>query len=176
MQLENNFPSSFGYIYKLTNRINGKVYIGQTTQIENRFKKYKGGHCETQPKLYKALKKYGVDSFLFEIFDTADNSDTLNFLEETYIACFDSIEYGYNSRPGGNCSKMTKEHKQKISISNTGKKLSEETKQKISKSHIGMKVSEETRQKISKIQTGMKKNHALMKLSKKYLEHISDYT
>lgn len=53
-----NSSLSFGYIYKITNPINGKCYIGQTiNHPKHRWRKYKNLKCIDQPKLYNALKK-----------------------------------------------------------------------------------------------------------------------
>lgn len=157
MQLEFISQSSFGYIYKITNKINGKVYIGQTINLNDRWKHYRNLHCKSQPKIYNALKKYGVDSFLFTVIDDAQDIETLNFLEEIYIACFDSIETGYNSRPGGLNTIPTNETKRKMSQARKGKHLSDETKRKISLSRVGRFLSPEHKQKISEAQTGIKK-------------------
>ena len=58
------------YIYKITNKINNKVYIGKTLgTIENRWKSHirdsKRTHCEKRP-LYSAFEKYGVENFIIE--------------------------------------------------------------------------------------------------------------
>lgn len=60
-----------GSIYKITNLINGKVYIGQTTQpIEKRFK----SHCYKDgcTKLYNAMKKYGKSNFSIELLESKE--------------------------------------------------------------------------------------------------------
>jgi group I intron endonuclease len=168
MQTENS-RIPHGYIYKITNKLNGKCYIGQTVDITRRFNQYKKFQCKHQPKLYNALKKYNIDSFTFELFDTAVDSETLDFLEETYIACFDSVDRGYNCIPGGHVTNSmkgkhhTEESKRKISNQkqgtknhNFGKPRSGEEKLKMSESQKGYKSinfgkcrSEETKRKIS---------------------------
>jgi group I intron endonuclease len=59
------------------------------------------GRCEKQPKIYRALQKYGLDNFTFELFDCASNKETLDFLEDFYIEVLDSRNNGYNTAPGG---------------------------------------------------------------------------
>ena len=169
---------SYGIIYKITNKINGKCYIGQTTNIVNRFKKYKRLECQLQEKLYRALVKYGIDNFSFEEFDYADNQETLDFLEQIYILCFDSREQGYNIREGGWGGRMAEtskqklrelkrsdEFKQKVSQNNSrywkGKKRPKETGEKISLANsgsnhfnFGKHLSEQTKQRISQAKTG----------------------
>ena len=135
----------YGYIYKITNKINNKPYIGQTTLIpQKRWNNYKTLNCKKQPKLYNALKKYGVDNFIFEVIDnSATNQISLNQLEEQYIQKYDSIKMGYNNKHGGSYGKHTQETKQNISKSQIGKKLSDDTKCKISNANKGGKQTPE---------------------------------
>ena len=148
MQTSNSTP--YGYIYKITNPINGKCYIGQTTNLpEYRWKKYKRLECKGQFKIYNALKKYGPNIFTYTSLDTAANQEELDFLEETYILCFDSRESGYNIKEGGSNGKHSSETKQKISKALKGHKQSEAHRIKNIKGHIGIKLSEEAKQKLS---------------------------
>lgn len=138
--MDNVQEKSYGKIYRLTNKLNGKMYHGQTTEedINDRWKYYKRLYCKKQIKLYNALKKHGPENFLFEIIDTSSQNQTqLDDLEIDYIARFDSMNNGYNIMPGGAHGKH-----------------SEETKRKISKAHIGIKYSEESKNKMSKAQKG----------------------
>lgn len=159
---------SYGIIYKITNKINDKCYIGQTTDIVNRFKKYKRLECQLQEKLYRALIKYGIDNFSFEEFDYADDQETLDFLEQTYILCFDSRERGYNIREGGWGGKLAEETKQKL----RDLKRSDEFKQKVSQNNgrywKGKKRPKETGEKISIANSGS--NHF------NFGKHLSDET
>lgn len=91
-----------GYIYKVTHKTKHKVYIGQTIQKpEIRWRHhinavhYKG----EDNKFHRALKKYGKDSFVWEIIEEVDNK-LLDEREEYWITYFDSFKNGYNSTPG----------------------------------------------------------------------------
>ena len=53
-------------IYKIISPT-GKIYIGQSVNIERRFKEYKTFQCKQQPKIYNSLKKYGPENHIFEI-------------------------------------------------------------------------------------------------------------
>ena len=96
-----------GIIYKYTNLLNGKVYIGQTIQeLKERHAKHvsvafgkENGHGYNY-LIHRAFRKYGVDNFSLEILERVDNT-LLNQKEREYIALYDSYEHGYNMTPGG---------------------------------------------------------------------------
>ena len=91
-------------IYKITNKINGKIYIGQSVDIERRWKdhrvrafnNHKGNHQYNCP-LYRAMRKYGLENFDFSILIEC-SKDELNQDEYQYIDQFNSMDdqYGYN--------------------------------------------------------------------------------
>lgn len=123
-------------IYKITNKINGKIYIGQTIRsIQARW----NDHCKRSSNypLSRAIKKYGKDNFIVEEIDTADSIDELNVKESYWIYYYKSYnsKFGYNLEFGGNKNKkVTKKTRNKISKLHKGKKISEETKKKMSES------------------------------------------
>ncbi len=100
-----------GYVYKITNNINGKVYIGITTYVNpiDRFTKhladYKTAKLLSKRPLYEAFEKYGVENFSFVVIEEVDNA--LLGLRETYwITYYNSyIKFknsnGYNATLGG---------------------------------------------------------------------------
>lgn len=94
-----------GSIYIIKNKINDKVYIGQTTmlvkdRIVAHFKpstsKLRGTY-----KIYNAINKYGKENFYYEILEENIPEELLNQKEIDYIAKYDSYNNGYNSTPGG---------------------------------------------------------------------------
>ena len=92
------------YIYKITNRINDKVYIGKTVNtVETRWKEhchdYKREHCEKRP-LYEAMKKYGVENFSISEIESC-NIEVLNERETYWIEYYGSFKNGYNATKGG---------------------------------------------------------------------------
>ena len=124
-------------IYKITNIINNKVYIGQTKNIaEERYK----GHLARlrngcKGKLYNAMRKYGVENFLLETIDTVDeNSENpekeLNEKEIYWINYYNSTgKNGYNVLVGGDVKRMYSEeakehHKQKMGSIKVRQKIS----------------------------------------------------
>jgi group I intron endonuclease len=91
-------------IYKITNIVNGKIYIGQTVQQNPKMRWYdhqaKARNGINQP-LFNAIRKYTVENFTWEVIDRADSLESLNKLEQHYVAQFDSINTGYNLREAG---------------------------------------------------------------------------
>ena len=89
------------YIYKITNKINGKSYIGQTTDYKRRFSEHKakGYNNEENKLLYYAFDKYGIDNFTFEVIE--DKTPNYNEREKYWIQYYDSYENGYNMTLGG---------------------------------------------------------------------------
>lgn len=114
-------------IYKITNKVNGKVYIGQSVDIYCRWCSHKNTMKNKNKKeydypLYRAFRKYGVINFNFEVIHICEESE-LNDLEIKYISQYNSCTldeegYGYNQNHGGNNNireiKLSDETKQKI--------------------------------------------------------------
>ena len=94
-----------GIIYKLTNNINGKVYIGLTTRpfnIRMNQHKYDAVHNGNYP-IHKAINKYGWDNFTKEIIDNASSLEELKLKEQYWIKYYNSYgsTKGYNATCGG---------------------------------------------------------------------------
>lgn len=93
-------------IYKITNLINGKSYIGQSINIQKRFIQHRSKAFNPNDKsyeypLYRAIRKYGIDNFSFEILEECDVSE-LNNKEIYYISKYQTHgENGYNLDDGG---------------------------------------------------------------------------
>ena len=123
-------------IYKITNNVNGKVYIGQTirTLKERKWQHInmaKNGH---KNHLYNAMRKYGIENFSFRKIRSVDSIEELNRLEVYYITKFDSIKHGYNMVDGGNnnimfVKEVREKHKRKMESSEVRKKISDSLKQ-----------------------------------------------
>lgn len=94
-----------GSIYIIKNKINDKVYIGQTIMsVHERFMSHKKPSVLKQRstyKLYNAMNKYGIDNFYVETLEENVPLDELDELEIKYISQYDSYNNGYNSTPGG---------------------------------------------------------------------------
>ena len=148
----------YGYIYKTTNLVNGKIYIGQhkSSQFDKVY--YGSGSL-----FLKAFERYGRDSFICEMLEACNSFEELNEKEKYYISLYDSMNkiLGYNLTEGGQGISGYKhdfKSKCKISVNNakywSGKKLSVKTIEKLSKSHTGKQQSIKTKLKRSKALQG----------------------
>ena len=91
-----------GIIYKWTNTLNNKSYIGQTVHPEKRYKRHLNDAFKenVDTHFYRALRKYGVESFTYEVLETVE-SEQLNDREIYWIEYYDTYNNGYNETKGG---------------------------------------------------------------------------
>lgn len=88
------------YIYKATNKINGKSYIGQTTNYKNRIWQHRRCYEKEDCKFHDAIKEFGFDNFEWEVIETCERKEEADNLERKYIELFDSYRNGYNENKG----------------------------------------------------------------------------
>lgn len=151
-------------IYEIFNIINGKSYIGQSTNITQRLSKHKTElkHNKHQNlHLQNAWNKYGEYNFIFNVIEYCD-IDELDDIEKYYINVWNltNNQYGYNIETGGHCNKkLSQNTKQKIRDAkkgcvpwNKGKTniYSKKTLKTMSDAKKGKSLSESTKNKISK--------------------------
>lgn len=103
--LEDEYQGKCG-IYKITNKINGKCYIGQSVDIKRRWREHIN-HAQRRDKegkeLYAAMIEFGIENFSFEFLESCKKEE-LNEKEKYYITFYDSYENGYNMQIGNNFS------------------------------------------------------------------------
>lgn len=151
------------YIYKITNDINDKIYIGKTElSIERRFRQHcndsKRERCEKRP-LYNAMNKYGIEHFHVELIEETNSP---NEREMYWIEFYNSYHEGYNATLGGDGSAYLELNEEEIcnyykshSLRETTKYFnhdSETIKKILIKNNVALKTaSESLRKKVAKI-------------------------
>jgi group I intron endonuclease len=142
-------------IYKITSP-NGRIYIGQSTDIEYRFSIYKRLKCRQQSRLYNSFVKHGVNNHVFDVIEEC-SVDLLNERERHWQDFYNVL-----GKAGLNCVLVSTSSLQKV--------VSDETKAKISNSVTGFKHTEEAKAKISRALTGRPMSeiarHKLMEYNK----------
>ena len=128
-------------VYQHKNKINGKIYIGITSQKPEQRWGSQGCNYKSSPHFYSAIQKYGWDNFEhIVLFDNLTKEES-KLLEQMYIALYDSSNKhnGYNTALGEGYTglKHTEDTKAKISKTKKGTVLNEKHKKKISKSMKG---------------------------------------
>jgi len=137
-----------GVVYKATCKITGKSYIGWTNNFKRRRKTHevealKGN--DSIPKFYRAIRKYGIDSFEWSIIDWSSSEEFGKRQEIYQIGKFNTFENGYNSTIGGDGGPVLKGKNNP----RFGKPMSEQAKKKSSEAHKRENLSDETRRNLS---------------------------
>lgn len=147
-------------IYKITNQITGKCYIGKTTiGYEKRFVKHKNNaNNKVNRRLYDSMNHHGVDNFIVELLYKCDSIEELNIKEIEAIKEYNSVvPHGYNMTNGGDggytlnswSEKDKKDFYKKQASKKIGTKRSQVQKDRMSKAQKGKIISIEQREKIS---------------------------
>jgi group I intron endonuclease len=132
LDIDKNNNTIFGFIYKIMNKSNNKIYIGQTTRNLNKriyeYKKALNSESFYNKILQNSFKKYGWNNFEFTIIDTAISLFDLNEKEIYYINKYNSRDknLGYNIELGGRNSIPSEETIRKMSVAGIGRKQSQE--------------------------------------------------
>ena len=141
-------------IYLITNTIDGKRYVGQSSDIEKRWASHKTSALYGHDNMYvhKAMRKHGIENFTIETLEVIEEYDTaiLGELEEKYIIEYDTRsknKRGYNQRTGGvDGWKHAEETKKTIGEKNRVNMMGKQNA-------LGHKKSEESKQRMSETQT-----------------------
>ena len=169
----NNKGEEVGIIYGWYCIVTDKWYIGQTINPKMRFYRHiKSLVHKDNSFFHRALRKYGLENFVYCILEENILRKNLNMKEQEWIEYYDSFYSGYNMTTGGDTNVIIlEETRKKLSESrkgktawnkgktawNKGKHCSEETKRKLSESCKGKKLSEKTKRKLSESLKGKNK-------------------
>lgn len=175
----------YGYVYKFTNKLNNKSYVGVSTNPELRYRRHlesaKNNH---DTHFYRAIRKYGIESFEYSIIEKVLLSEMYS-REKYWISEYDSYHNGYNSTLGGEggntygkrTESQMKETRSKLSEAKRGsrngnkgqyvgdknpmygKSLNPEHKLKMSKALKGKKKPDSMRENLSKATKGVPKSY-----------------
>jgi len=177
----------FNFVYVITNKVNGKQYVGDHSTDE-----LNDNYLGSGTYIKHAIKKYGKDFFYKEIVEHFENKEIAFNAQEKYIQKYNTLTpNGYNISPSGgflNGGNHSKESRKKISESMKGKKhteercekqrksmigknkgkiMTEEQKEKLRLSNLGKIHREETKEKMSNSHKGLFKGYKHNEISKK---------
>lgn len=157
--------SYFGLIYKITNKINNKIYIGQTKNLLS--KRLNGHRHKCNPHLSAAFKKYGFENFSFEIVCYTFHTDQefLDMTERVFIVYYnsDNKEFGYNKTSGGNSNFKqcyTQSEKMKAYLDRAAKESKFYFNNLTEQEKIKLKIINRDPEKRKRISETLKKNYA----------------
>lgn len=130
----------YGVIYLVTNKVTGKVYVGQTIMsLAARWK----GHCNAgkSSRLWLSIQAHGRENFTVEQIDAALDKQELDNLERFYIAVYEATnkETGYNFERGGAGVPKSKDATERAAAKLRGRKLPVEQREKIAARKRGVK-------------------------------------
>ena len=145
----------YGYVYLVTNSLDGKIYVGQ-----HKAEKFESRYLGSGIHIRNAVKKYGKDKFAVKLIDTAESKEELDEKEIYWIRELDSRnpDVGYNLAKGGAGHQMSGTTRQRMAEAHRGRKnpKSPETIKKLSEALKGHAVSAEARRHMSESQQGKK--------------------
>jgi len=147
-------------VYIIANKINGKVYIGQSKNCKSRWAIHKSqlrNNRHYNLHLQRACNRYGIDAFVFGLISRCDE-ETLDQSESSWIEFYrsDDKRYGYNLASGGNLNKrLSEESRKKMSSSARARMNSDRRNPKLLRGWSGHNHSLETREKISRMRKGI---------------------
>lgn len=141
-------------IYLITNNVNGKVYVGQSVNIERRWLAHKeASENGKELHLYRAIRKYGIDNFSLKVLMYINDKSLMNELEAKFIIDYNSTDrkFGYNLQSGGKSFLQSEETKEKLRTVFS----SENVKEKCRVSHLGKRHSESSKEKMRQAKLGV---------------------
>jgi group I intron endonuclease len=146
-------------LYRIINKLNGKVYIGQAQDYQHRWSDHRLAVRKNRPTqiIHHAMIKYGIENFEFDVIACCKTQDDANYTETELVKQYDSFVrngHGYNATLGGLNAPKSEEWKQKLREHWADPAYKARVGAAISKTHMGMGHTEATRQKLSIVRSG----------------------
>lgn len=164
----------YGYIYKIVNLKNNKIYIGKHKYNKPELDE---SYIASGITIKRSIAKYGIENFQRELIDIAETLEELNNKEKYWISYYNSLSpNGYNLTSGGDgMSEPSLEVREKMASRKLGTKQSEETKNKKNNKLKNCPHTKEWVEKISKALKGQKVPEKCIQGSKKRLSNTHWY-
>ena len=166
-------------IYKVTNLINGKCYIGQSRNVENRLKDHQKPNRECNPAIREDLLRYGKENFSYEVLEECEASQ-LNERESYYIRTM-KPEYNTKGFTEHGIYYNDKALREKISRANKAwwESLPQETKDKIIKENltgrsVGYRLTNEQKEHLRQMNLGKKQSLETVNKRKETIRRLKD--
>ncbi len=169
---EANIEKTF-YVYVHTNKVNGKRYVGVTSQEPEKRWNEGRGYTKRQPHMYNAIQKWGWENFEHEILFSNLSVEDASRIEQSLIDEWrlQDREYGYNAQSGGLTSAtLSDEIKEKISAALIGRQLTEEHRENISKAKKDQPLSDKQQEVLERIKYFNKDK----KFTEEHRQHLSE--
>ena len=161
------------YLYRITNQLDGKVYIGQTNKPDYRWYQHRSYAKSEKPQQYihRAMAKHGIENFVFDVIATCKTPEDTNEIESLIITQYNSRnkDHGYNLMVGGSHGGHSEETKEKMRQATmqqiaekghpaAGRIVSEEEKERHRKARLEnpIEYTPEIRQRMSEAHLGIK--------------------
>jgi len=143
---------NYGIVYLLTNMVNGKRYVGQTTKgLDKRWTRYCWpSEATKRMPIVHAIRKYGMVNFERRVLEICASQEHLDDREKHWANDLNAFSpNGYNLRAGAGRGSVSEETRNKLRILNLGRKASKDARHRMSVSHLGNKMSKATKEKLS---------------------------
>lgn len=145
-----------GGVYRVTNLLDSRVYIGQSANVRNRLRQHV--KASSHSPLSHDIQVYGTENFSWDVLQESESLDERHELEKFWIARTRSTEVGYNKASGGpgpTGFRMPESAKEKLRLAFTGRHDSEDTKERKRVAATGFRHSQTTKDLLSKLRTGV---------------------